>query len=120
MAQNTKGGWVKLFEKLLEKELVGGGQAAEKPELGGDVKIVVLQRGWVAVGRYYKKGNECRLENAYTIGRWGTSKGLPQLANEGPQGETQLHKSDGAIRFHRSGEVFTIDCAEKKWAKYVS
>lgn len=88
----------------------------KKKKIKNEVKIVVLQRGWVAVGTYYKDGDECRLENAYTLGRWGTSKGLPQLANEGPQDETQLHKSDGPIRFHRAAEVFSIDCNQSKWA----
>ena len=82
----------------------------------GGIRIVVLQRGWVVVGHYYRTGTECRLEDASVIRRWGTTNGLPELASSGPLPETQLEKSKGDIRFHRSAEVLTLDCEESKWA----
>lgn len=87
----------------------------KKVRIDGGIRIVVLQRGWIAVGHYYRSGNECRLENACIIRRWGTSNGLPELAEKGPLAETKLEKSKGDIRFHRSAEVLTLDCEESKW-----
>lgn len=93
---------------------------SEKPkskEFDGGIRIVVLQRGWVAVGRYFRNGTECRLENASIIRRWGTTDGLPQLAEKGPLAETKLERSLKPIRFHRSAEVLTVDCNEDLWRK---
>lgn len=103
---------VKLAELLGDKKKSGN-----TTELDGGTKIVVLQRGWVAVGNYFRKGTECRLENASIIRRWGTTDGLPQLASQGPLSETKLEKSATPIRFHRSAEVLAIDCNEDKWKK---
>ena len=80
----------------------------------GDWKIVVLQRGWVAVGRYFRHGTECRLEDASTIRRWGTTKGLGELALNGPLKDTKLDKS-GTIRFHLGAEVCRMDCKTTNW-----
>ena len=82
------------------------------------VCIVVLQRGWVAVGRYNRVGDECTLTSASIIRRWGTTRGLPELAT-GPTSETILDKSNYPIRFHRAAEVLVIDCDEKGWKGYV-
>ena len=49
----------------------------------GLVRIIVLQRGWVAVGRFYQDGSACRLECAQIIRRWGTTRGLGELAAQG-------------------------------------
>lgn len=78
------------------------------------VKIAVLQRGWVAVGRYYQDGHDCRLEQARIIRIWGTTQGLPEIANGGPTVKTVL---DGptTLRFHELTTVMLIDCAEEKW-----
>lgn len=103
--------------ELLEiVKLMSGKKTKPEAEQGGDIKIAVLQRGWVAVGRYFREGTECRLENAYVIRRWGTSEGLGELAAKGPLGETVLEPCPLPIRFHRSGEVFTLDVVEAKWA----
>ena len=42
----------------------------------GDIKIVILQRGWVMIGRFEKNGSECKLHDASVIRNWGTTKGL--------------------------------------------
>ena len=86
-------------------------------EVGGDVKIVILQRGWVVVGRFFQKGSKCRVENGYVIRRWGTTEGLGQLATNGPQPETKLEPTP-TMRFHELTVVQTIDCGEAVWAKH--
>jgi hypothetical protein len=33
-------------------------------EINSDIKIVVLQRGWIVVGRFERKDTQCKLHNA--------------------------------------------------------
>jgi hypothetical protein len=99
--------------KQLANMVCGGKKAAQ--EIGGDVRIVILQRGWVAVGRYFRKGQQCRLKNGYIIRRWGTAEGLPELAMKGPLSNTVLDKSPD-IEFHQLTEIANIACVEDKWS----
>lgn len=78
------------------------------------VKIVILQRGWVVVGRWFQKGEQCRIENGYVIRVWGTSNGLGELAENGPQSSTKLDSAK-TLRFHELTVVATMDCNESKW-----
>ena len=64
-----------------------------------DIRIVVLQRGWVAVGRYTLEGERAKLEKASIVRRWGTQKGLGQLATEGPRPQTVLDPAP-TLEFH--------------------
>jgi hypothetical protein len=58
----------------------------------GDLMIAVMERGWVFVGFCYDVGNgEVRVDCAYNIHRWGTTKGLGELALSGPLKETVLN-----------------------------
>lgn len=81
----------------------------------GPVKIVILQRGWVAVGRFSKKGSECRLDEASILRRWGTTKGLGEIAKNGPTPSTVLDTTP-CITYHELTAVATIDCEESAWA----
>ena|SRR3990167_3029246 len=85
----------------------------------GGVRIVVLQRGWIAVGRYSQDGYNCKLDDASIIRNWGTTKGLPQLIDGPLEGKTVLDKSSTAIRFHEMTVVLTLDCKEEGWKKYL-
>ena len=93
-----------------------------KPEVsqqklgGSEIKIVVLQRGWVVIGRYSDDGDYGVLNDAYVIRSWGTSKGLGELALEGKQNDTKLDKT-GIVRFHKLTSVALIDCIDNKWDK---
>lgn len=80
------------------------------------IKIVILQRGWVVIGRYHEDGDYGVLVDAYVIRRWGTSEGLGELALQGKQKETKLDKT-GVIRFHKLTTVALIDCNEDMWNK---
>ena len=77
-------------------------------------QIVVLQRGWVVVGEMTKEGNTCVLKNASVIRRWGTSNGLPELAENGPLTDTKLEKTTHPIRFHYLTSIMTLECS-KNW-----
>lgn len=80
----------------------------------GDIKIVVLQRGWVYIGRFERKGNDCKLHNAFCIRVWGTTKGLPELVN-GATSSTKLDKCEGVVEFDWLTVVHTITVNSEKW-----
>ncbi len=88
-------------------------KGSEEPR-NSNIKIVILQRGWVMVGRWTQDGDMCALDNAYVIRAWGTSKGLGELALEGKQSNTKLDKA-GHVDFHILTTVATLNCKEDKW-----
>ena len=69
--------------------LLGGNPPAAAEQDYG-VRIVILQRGHIAVGHVYTTEDEVRIENAAIVRRWGTTKGLGELAGTGPLSETIL------------------------------
>ncbi len=86
----------------------------------GGYRIVVLQRGWVAVGKYSQEGQDCQLDNAAIIRVWGTSKGLPEIVNGPITGKTILDKSPRPIRFHELTVVLSLDASEAEWSKILA
>jgi hypothetical protein len=92
-------------------------QFREQQDVKGDIKIVILQRGWVMIGRFERKGSDCTLHNAYNVRRWGTERGLGELAYEGKKEKTVLDKCYGVVQFDYLTVIATIDCREEKWEK---
>lgn len=84
-------------------------------EINSDIKIVVLQRGWVVVGRFERNDTLCKLHNASVIRIWGTTQGLGEIAADGPMSNTKLDKCKGVVQFDFMTVVLTIDCDTKKW-----
>jgi hypothetical protein len=80
------------------------------------LKIAVLQRGWVVLGDIKKEGDTNKVENAKVIRRWGTTKGLGEIAKNGPTSSTVLDDA-GTVQFHQNQLIFTIDTDEKLWNK---
>lgn len=78
------------------------------------IKIAVLQRGWVAVGRFERTGSDCTLHDASVIRVWGTTKGLGEIALGGPTRKTVLDRS-GTVRFDYLTAIMLIDCEESQW-----
>jgi hypothetical protein len=77
--------------------------------------ILVLQRGWVVVGDVIDElEDRLELANASVVRRWGTSRGLGQLALEGPQKTTVLDPC-GAVLVHPLSIVMQIPCKEEAW-----
>ena len=85
------------------------------PEINGEIKIVILQRGWALVGRLERSGSDCKLHNASVIRKWGTTKGLGEIALGGPTSDTKLDKTNGLVQFDYLTVVATIDCEESRW-----
>lgn len=81
----------------------------------GEIKIVVLQRGWVLVGKFEKDGTNCKLHNASVIRNWGTTKGLGEIAKEGPTSSTRLDPCNGLVEFDILTVVLQISVNEDKW-----
>ncbi len=94
--------------KYVRKDSVKG------TEFDGPVKIVILQRGWVYVGRFERTGNDCKLHNASCIRVWGTKYGLGELVN-GPTKDTKLDPCNGVVEFDYLTVVHTITVNEAKW-----
>lgn len=86
----------------------------------GDIRIVILHRGWVMVGNFLQDGAQCALENASVVRRWGTTKGLGELAAGGPiDGKTVLDRA-GRVDFNELTIVATVRCNPEKWSTHVS
>ena len=82
-----------------------------------NLKIAVLERGFVYIGRAAIDGATISLTDARCIRRWGTTRGLGQLALEGKQENTKLD-SAGHIVAPLSALIHTIDCDESKWPDF--
>lgn len=93
--------------------------SVSEKDIISDIKIVVLQRGWIVVGRYERKDTQCKLHNASVIRSWGTTWGLGEIAEGGPTSTTKLDKCKGVVEFDYMTVVLTIDCRREKWEKYV-
>lgn len=100
--------------KMLEKP-----KAKRKEITDGKIRIVVLQRGWIYVGRFFQSGSACWLENAACIRVWGTTKGLNELVSGPVSGKTVLDKTSKPVRFHELTVVFALDVEESSWEKYL-
>ncbi len=81
----------------------------------GNIKIVILQRGWVMVGYFERSGNDCKLSKASVIRSWGTTKGLGEIAAGGPTSSTKLDKCHGLVEFDYLTVVAQVACEESKW-----
>lgn len=81
-----------------------------------EIKIAILQRGWVYVGRFERNGSDCKLTNAKNIRRWGTTKGLGEIAQNGPTSNTVLDDY-GTVEFDYLTVVNLISCSQEKWGQ---
>lgn len=77
-------------------------------------RIVILQRGWVMVGRFEQDGDMCTLDGAFVIRRWGTTMGLGELV-DGPLADTVLDPA-GHVEFHILVMVASL-AAGDRWAE---
>ncbi len=110
------------MEQIVETISINGVEYVKKDSVAekdiiSDIKIVVLQRGWVVVGRFERKDTQCKLYNASVIRTWGTTNGLGEIAEGGPTSTTKLDKCKGVVEFDYLTVVLTIDCEAKKWLK---
>jgi hypothetical protein len=74
-----------------------------------NTQIVVLDRGYVYVGKTTIEGEFVTIENAKNIRRWGTTKGLGELAKNGPTANTQLDEA-GTVVAPLRAVIHFIEC----------
>ena len=104
-------------EQMKTIEVNGKTYYSEKPnnqEFNGEYKIVILQRGWVMVGKFEKTGSECKLHNASVLRVWGTKNGLGELSN-GPLEDTKLDPCNGLVEFDYLTVIASVSVNEEKW-----
>ena len=101
--------------KVCDVEYVRADSIQPQIDPNSPVKIVVLQRGWVAVGRWSKTGEICSLDGAKIIRKWGTpGEGLGALTR-GPKPGTVLDDA-GHLEYHEMTEVFNLACDPAGWS----
>lgn len=85
-----------------------------------DIRIVVLQRGWVLVGRYSEQGDRGYLDGGHVIRRWGTDKGLGQLVagpvTNGKCAPTVLDKCHGRVEFLLGTTILMLNVEAATWS----
>lgn len=79
----------------------------------GDIKIAVLDRGFVYVGRIEWKDGFLIITGAKNIRVWGTKNGLGELV-KGPTPSTKLD-AVGTVRVLNHAVISLIDVEQEKW-----
>lgn len=76
--------------------------------------IVVADRGFVYVGDVVMDDSFAVVTNARNIRRWGTERGLGELALEGPKSETKLD-AVSVVRIPARAVISVIDTEAALW-----
>lgn len=84
------------------------------PAPSGPIKIVVLDRGFVYIGRVEVDSDFVVINSAQNIRAWGTTNGLGELALEGPKSGTKLDKV-GTVRAPMRALISFIEVDVSKW-----
>lgn len=90
----------------------------KQPVPTGPIKILVLDRGFVYVGRLTGTDEESGhfiLENAHNIRYWGTKNGLGELVN-GPLKDTKLDPV-GIVSIPERALIHIIEVSQSSWQK---
>ena len=80
------------------------------------LQIVILDRGFVFVGDVSEDGVWLLIKNARNIRRWGTSKGLGELAKNGPLADTKIDDA-GTVRAPMRAVIGLLQCEAASWTK---
>lgn len=81
-----------------------------------NIKIVVVDRGWIFIGNVFKGSCSTLIKNAYVIRRWGTSEGLGELCLKGKLENTILEKCLD-VEIPLKSIIAYFDCDQDKWNK---
>ncbi len=80
-----------------------------------DMKIVIVDRGWIYVGKCKYEKDFLIITDAQNIRKWGTMRGLGQLAHEGPTSSTRLDLY-GTVRIPMRAVISVIDTEATLWS----
>lgn len=105
--------------KEIEK-ILGGSECAKatSPCNATDhgLQIVILDRGFVYVGTVSIDGDWVLITDAQNVRRWGTIKGLGELAKSGPLKDTILDPA-GTVRAPLRALIGLVECEASSWKK---
>lgn len=99
-----------IVENMIREELTGS--SPTPTSINGGYKIVIGQRGFVWAGDVTLEGNYIVARNAVNIRRWGTTRGLGELAESGATAETTADPV-GTVRLHELAVVAMLDAKER-------
>lgn len=94
--------------------LLRGPQHEDATEKQMGCQICVLDRGFVYVGEVTITGKDVEIRNAQNIRQWGTSRGLGELALNGPLVGTRLDPA-GVVRCTLAAVMHFIETDGSKW-----
>lgn len=101
------------------KEVTIDGQRYVLACESGPIKIVVLERGFVYVGRVNEEGDPVIvIHGARSIIRWGTSQHLGELVG-GPRPETKLG-APCTVQCRISQVIHMIEVDQNGWEKHIN
>ena len=86
----------------------------EEKKVLSEYAIVVVDRGFVYVGDAEVTSDWCIVTNARNIRVWGTTRGLGELALNGPTDNTKLDDV-GTVRIPMRAVISVIDTEQCKW-----
>ena len=72
-------------------------------------QIVVIQNGFVLMGNVTRTDDGYTIEDASVIRKWGTTRGLGEIALSGPTKETVLDPC-GVVEVERHAVLMRINC----------
>lgn len=95
-----------------------GGSCAVPPVKNpkGRIEIVILDRGWVVVGKVDISGEEVTISSGYVVRYWGTVKGLGEIAEGGPTSKTILDKTP-TVRTVLRAVIARLEANQEKWGQ---
>jgi hypothetical protein len=80
------------------------------------IQIAVVDRGFVYVGRVKTDADWCFITDAKNIRRWGTTRGLGEIAASGPTITTKMDQT-GTIKVPLKSLIHLIAVSEPIWEK---
>lgn len=79
------------------------------------IQILVLNCGWIVIGNVSESVGKTVIQNAAVIRRWGTTKGLGELASSGKLKDT-IFDACPDITVNTANVVLAMNCDQSKWA----
>lgn len=104
-----------------EIEKILGSKECSKPSPSNrstdhGLQIIILDRGYVYVGNVSIDDNWVLITTARNVRRWGTTKGLGELAANGPLKDSIIDPV-GTVRAPLRALIGLIECEASKWAR---
>lgn len=97
------------------KELTYSALRTNEPNNHGKA-IVIADRGHVWVGDVATSADWCIIANGSCVRRWGTTRGLGELAEKGPLQNTELDPVT-EVRLAMRALIAIIPCKESAWKR---